>query len=114
MAAPVVRTGELRTLVQIVRPTHTQDEYGDSIVEDIPVANAWAAIMPLSFSSQETTILAAAQFQQEVTHQVIMHYRDDLNTGDKLVNGTREFEIVSIADMDNRHARMELLCRERR
>lgn len=54
----------------------------------------------------------ARAINAEISHRVTIRYRSGLKTSWRLLYGTRALEIISIADVEEKHIELELLCKE--
>lgn len=100
--------GDLRHRLTIQAPLPTAN--ADAGLSDnwTTVATVWAAVEPLSGRSYFT----AQQAASEVTHRVRMRYRTGLRPEMRLLYGTRHLYIEAIIDPGERHAELEVMCRE--
>lgn len=84
------RTGALRQIVDVERYTTTSDGMGGTTqewpthVSDLPVD-----IKPLSGAKR----LEFAKLDSTITHEIIMRYRDDINTQDRINYKGRSFTL---------------------
>lgn len=102
----------------ILRSSVAEFEAGETLDEDVSgaliesIANTnlevFAYIRPLSARELDT----AMQRYGEVTHQVIMRYRDDITTHTRLEYDSRYFNINGIIDFDEQGTRLKLMCKE--
>lgn len=92
--------------------SETVDEYGEPVLSEIPVMTLWASIEPIA-ELQLREVLAATQTQQEITHRITIRHLDGLDARNRIVFGSRTFEILSVASVDERNHKMQLLCKER-
>ena len=60
-----------------------------------------------------TELVEAQQTAAEVSHQVRMRYRDDVNAEHRVVHRGRNLNILSVTDPDERRRELILLCKER-
>lgn len=105
-----VSSGELRSRVTILRPTGTTSSTGgvtEGSAETV-VSNAPAAIA----SSPANEQVRAGALNALVTHVVRMRYVSGLKPYMTLTFEGREFQILSIVDVDERHVEHQLLCAE--
>ena len=84
------RTGALRQIVDVERYTTTSDGMGGTTqewsthVSDLPVD-----IKPLSGAKR----LEFAKLDSTITHEIIMRYRDDINSQDRIKYNGRNFTL---------------------
>ena len=74
----------------------------------IDVESIWASVQPLTTRTAE----AAHQVYAQATHRMFVDYRADVSVAWRMVSGNRVFAIGSLADLDDAHVTIELLCTE--
>ena len=74
----------------------------------IDIESVWANVVPLTTRTAE----AAHQIYAATTHRVFVDYRADVTTNCRLIHGERVLDIGSVADLDDAHVTLELLCME--
>jgi len=94
-----MRAGLLRDYVEIQRNSPTQGNSGELIDSWATLAYAWVYIRA---SSGEEAI---------TTHQIRMRYRDITHT-DRIVFGSRVFDIVNVLDKDGMKRDLIIEARE--
>lgn len=100
--------GELRSRVTFQVANEIDDGYGGKQVEWADRFNAWAYIEPLSGREY----FDAMQTQTEISHRVIVRYRNDITPDMRIKYGDRILEIEAVIDIGNQHRFLEILCRE--
>lgn len=104
-----MRAGPMRHRVEIRLKDESQtDRIGGQVVQFRTVGTAFVQITPISGRER----LQGAQLDAETTHRVWMRYRSDLTPKHQLRYGSRQFNIRSIINRDERGAMLELLCEE--
>lgn len=105
-----MRAGLLRGrwTIQEMSPA-TQNSLGEETSPWSTVATVWMAVSPLSGRE----FFAAQATQSEVTHMATMRYRAGIIPKMRLTKGPRVLDIQSVADLDERHRELQLLCVER-
>lgn len=109
----MMRAGRLRHRVDIRKNYPTRDSYGNKTNAWRTIATRWAAIEPI----KATERMSANQMQMEVTHRVTVRFIDELQPMDRVrahpgsIN-SRELEIMSIINREERDVSLELLCKE--
>jgi len=101
--------GRLRHRVELHAATTTRDGYGQPKETFAKYADVWASIE--SLSGRE--FVQAEQVNGEITHKVIIRHQSDLVRTDRIIYGTRIFEIVRILNIEERGRYQELECKER-
>lgn len=104
----MINIGRLRDIITIKRNEKISDGcggYTDSLVD---VFETWASVKP----TKAKQIVLGQQVQQETTHSIICRYFEGLQNSDIVVFKDREFEIVSIINVDEDDLFYELLCKE--
>ncbi len=103
-----MRAGKLKHKVTVEEPREARGETGQVTTSFQPLATTWASIEPLSGRE----LIAADQAQSETTIRVRMRYLAGVTNECRIVHGTRVLQIVSVIDPEDRHAELELMCRE--
>lgn len=104
--------GERRHKVTIKRVVGSISGTG-GVTEGTPVTvgSEYVSIEPISLREKEQ--LQAGGIQAETSHIIRMRYRDDVGPAMYLLKGSRRFEILSLANVDERNRELQLLCAER-
>lgn len=104
--------GDRRHLVTIKRPSGSISSTG-GVTDGSPVTvgTEKVSIEPLSFRDREK--FQAGGVQAETSHIIRMRYRADLQASWFLTKGSRRFEILTVANVDEMNRELELLCVER-
>ncbi len=103
--------GKLRHRLKIQAAAPTEDPYGgrsDPWAKPVTVATVWGRIESLRGRER----MHAMQLEDRVTHRVRIRYRDDVTAQQRLVIGSRVFNIRAVIDRDGRRRWLELLCEE--
>jgi len=106
MKAPPIADLNMRLLLEA--PIDAQDSIGGIVRTWSLVSEVWASVRPLSSAQR----LAADGAQSLVTHAVTLRWRPDVTGAMRLRDGTRVFEILSIADAQGERRRLVCRCRE--
>ena len=99
---------ELRHFITLERPELTADGQGGSDRQWVKVTDLWAKIEPLS--TNET--FSKDQVESEITHRIIIRYRDDIYPDMRFIKGQRSFEIIGVLNEMERNRWLELQCKE--
>jgi SPP1 family predicted phage head-tail adaptor len=100
--------GQLRHRVELHSPAVTRDAYGQPKETFTKYADAWAKVEPLSMKEQ----VQNEQVMGERTHRITIRFNEDVDRKDRVVFGSRTFEIVSIVNPDERNRVLELISKE--
>jgi SPP1 family predicted phage head-tail adaptor len=104
-----LRIGNLRHRVTIQSlGTRVDDGAGGGSIPFADVATVWAEVHPLTGREQ----FLAGAFNPALTHRVTIRYRPGIKPSDRIVYGTRVLDIKSVADVEERHRQLEMLCEE--
>lgn len=112
--SPIFQSGKLRHRVQIVKPTLAQDTTGGwTVNQDTIVLECWATIEALTGVEK----FAAHEFTSNVTHSIwIRHPRSAIPGGIQAKMqvwfDTRQFQVESVLNPDERNKMLQLLCVE--
>lgn len=100
--------GLLDKIIQIQRQTLERDTYGQQIELWVRVATVYANIKPLVGKEY----LTAQQISTELTHDVTIRYRRDIQPKMRIKYNNRYFEIHAVIDPEEKREWLFLKCRE--
>lgn len=105
-----MRSGRLRHRVYLQAKSVTRDSFGGETIAwttktPRPI---WASIEPLSVRE----FFASQELRSQVTHRIVIRYYAGVKTEWRVLWGSRQFNIVSIINPDERNKEMILLCTE--
>lgn len=106
-----MEAGKLRHYVELQRVTVRIDSHGDQVKDWETIATAWASIEQLSGRE----FLQASQAMSDVTVRIRVRGRTDvtLTPKDRVLYGTRAFDIRHVLDWGDRGVETQLMCTER-
>jgi len=104
----MMKSGDYRNYVEILKRTVAQDESGQEHATYSTRAKVWAAIEPL----QGRLALFAQQVEPQYSHRIRIRYLAEMSTTDRVVHGNTTYEIVAIINPDNRNEELHLSCRQ--
>ena len=102
------RAGKYRHRVYLQAPAKTYDGEGQEVITWTTVGTVWAEIVPLTGKEY----FAAKAVNSELTHEAHIRYRRNVQTTWRILYGQRALEIISVADVEEKHIELELLCKE--
>lgn len=100
--------GAMRHRVVIQNRMKTDDSFGQEPQTWLDVLSCYAQIEPVSGMSQ----LAAAAQQSSVSHSIFIRFRNGINARQRVVFGSRIFEIDAAINIDERSVYLQLECTE--
>ena len=103
-----MRIGSLRHYVTLRTYTKSRDAYGAEVETWEDFASTWASVEPLIGREY----LAAKQVSAEVTHKIRMRYMPGVLPTMTIVWGDREFEIVSVLNVEERGREILIMATE--
>ena len=104
-----MRAGKLRHRVRVQEAASTRNSRGEVTLTYSTGTPHWAEVSPLSGAELER----AGQIASEATHQVRMRHFEGLDSAQRILFGTRTFEIVEPPrNTDERGIELVLLCKE--
>jgi len=103
-----MRAGELNKQITLQKPTPTVNGYNEEAPGWTDVATVWAAIDWQSGRRYE----AAKQLNAEVQGVIRIRYRSDVKPEWRLKYGSRYFEIITISNVKERNAELQLNCKD--
>ena len=106
-----MESGRLRHRITLQRPTVTPDSHGDQTKTWTTLATVWAQVLEMTMRERQ----AAAQTLADVDVRVRMRGRSDfrLTPKDRVVWGSRIFDVRGVVDMGGKNVEWQLLCTER-
>ena len=110
-------SSRLRHRLVLQQEVRTPDESGGFTREWQDVAALWAEVIPLGGSESRQNMASkeffmAGQLQAQVSHRVLLRYRDGVTTAMRLVFGERVFNIRSVISPHEGREQLELLVQE--
>jgi SPP1 family predicted phage head-tail adaptor len=103
-----MRAGELRHRITLKQPVTTTNANEEDITTYATVATVWAAIDWGSGRRYE----AAKQLDAEVQGVIRIRYRSDVKAYWRIEYDGRTFEIISLANVQERGRELVLTCKE--
>lgn len=100
--------GKLRHRITLLRQVNEVNDYGASTQTWKRVATVWADVRPLSGREY----FSAQQVQSEVTTQIWLRHIEGIKPTMKVKFGKREFEILSVLNIQERDVSLQLMCKE--
>lgn len=101
--------GALRQPLTLQAPVRTEGEGGTATVAWSPVAQVWAAILPLAGRE----MVWADAMTGRVTHEVRIRFRVGVLPEMRFSAGSRLFEIRAVLDEGEQHRWLVCFCEER-
>lgn len=99
----------MRRRVVFQTQSTTRDTFGAEVQTWNTYATVWGSVQDIRGSK----MLAAEQYEAQVTTMVIIRWRSDITPAMRIVADGRTFEIETIRDEEGRHRELVLLCLER-
>ena len=100
--------GDLRHRITIQSSVKTGDGGGGFTVAWSNLATVRGKIEPLRGREQ----LHGMQLEARVTHRILIRYRSDVTAANRILFGTRTFNIRSVLNVDERNRWLEILAEE--
>jgi len=91
-----------------VSTSDSRDSFGDSTPAWTDLATVWAEIVPISGRE----FWAAQAVNAEKDLRITIRYRDDITPKNRIVYGSRVFDIQSVIDMRGMREELQIMCRE--
>lgn len=101
-----MEAGKLDRRITIEAPQTTRDEYGQALVQFVPLATCWAEKRDLTGRE----LLAAKQVVASAQTKFRIRYRTDFDTTARIVYGDRVYDIEHIAEIGRREG-LEILAK---
>jgi len=103
-----MRAGLLRHQVTIQTRTDIRDGKGTAVETWSDVTTVWGSIEPL----QGKEYYDAHRENADITHRARIRYRPGVTRENRLLYGSRIFDIEAVLNPDERNRELTLLCRE--
>lgn len=100
--------GDLRERVTLQSVSTTRDIVGGLVESWATTATLWAKVEPMS--ARESWY--RQQMNASASWKVSIRYRSGVTSKQRIVWGTRTFEVRGVTDPDNRRRYLELACDE--
>ena len=100
--------GGFRHRVKIQEESKTADSGGGYVLAWSDVATIWADVQPASGRE----VFHAQQLQKNVTHRITTRYRTDVSTANRLLWGSRSFNIRAVLTVSERNRYTLILAEE--
>ena len=105
-------SGRRRHLIYLQQRSEALDAYGDATLSYTALCSAWAQLESLSAQEQ----LVAMQTGAEITHRATIDWFPDaalLTPADRILHGSKYYDIQSVIDPDGRSRQLQLMLVER-
>jgi SPP1 family predicted phage head-tail adaptor len=105
-----LRAGQLRHRISIQSVGTTYDAYGDLSDSWSTDATVWASVSPVSAKQEEL----ASENTGVATHSVRIRYRSGITAHNRILFGSRVFQIEGVKDWNEHKAgrSLEIFCKE--
>ena len=105
-----MQAGKLRQRITIVSQpiASNRNEFGEEIAQEQLVANLWADIEPI----RGREVLAGNELTAEMSHRIHTRYVRGIEPTHIVKYGARQFNILSVIDVGERHKELEMLAQE--
>lgn len=104
----ITEVGRMKFRIEIQTRTGASDGMGGQTVTFSTTATVWADIQPLSMNERTQ----ADRLLGDATHKLIMRNRALAPTTQRILYGSRQFNIVSIVNPDLANSHLVVLVRE--
>lgn len=108
MSERIPPIGTLTDRVQFKRRETAGEAEGGQVALFVPVASLWARVRSLSGRHGTT----ADGRVVEISHAVVLRFRNDIKPGDRIIYRGRHLHVVSAADLNGRRAYLSCACSE--
>ena len=108
MSETLPAVGTLTDRIQLKRREMTGEAEGGHVALFVPVTNLWARVRSLT-GRQGTSADGRAV---EISHAVVLRFRNDVRPGDRIVYRGRTLDVVSAADLNGRRTFLSCACSE--
>jgi len=103
-----MQAGRLRHRINLQVNTPTRDATGGRVDSWATYATVWAAIVPL----QGMELIRAQELSADINIRVEIRYNAAVTPDDRVLYGTRQMDINSVINPEERDRNMFLMCKE--
>lgn len=103
-----MRAGDLRHRITLQRLEMVQDSYGQPTETWSDVVIVWAAVNPISGRE----FFQAETINSEVTHKILIRYRQGIEPAMRIKFKDRIFTIISVINFQEKNEALQLMCKE--
>lgn len=103
-----MRAGKLHQWITFQERVTTYNDYNEAVEAWQEYTSCNAAVVPLTARE----FLNSAQVQYDATHKVTCRYEPGIRSAMRIAYGDRILQILSIIDVDEGGATLELICKE--
>lgn len=100
--------GKLRHRITLQKQINAQNDYGAFVTQWQDIATVWAEIKPLSGREY----FSAQQVQSEVTTQIWLRYRNDIEPTMRVTHNGKHYDIISVLNHQGRNKALQLMCKD--
>ncbi len=100
----------LRDRVQLLHKEQTAEPEGGHATVYVPLATVWARVHARPASRSDFADARGAK----ATHTVVVRYRSDVASGDRIAWRGRKLEVLSVEDLNGRPGYLSCACTETR
>lgn len=100
--------GELRHRIVLQSKTDTVDSHGQVVQTWATTTTVWGSVQPLT--GQE--LIVANSLQSQISHKVTCRYIGVVTTLQRIQHKGRTFEILSVANTDERNRELIIMAKE--
>jgi len=97
-----MKAGELKDRIELQAPIKSQNSFGEWVETFTTQATVWGAIRPLS----GTLLFQSLQANSDISGEVEIRYRTDIQATWRLKIGNRILRIVTIINPENRNEKL--------
>jgi SPP1 family predicted phage head-tail adaptor len=94
VSSGVIAAGKLRDRVRVQRVAETRAADGGIVETWTDIGRRWAQVQPLAVREY----LQAQQVEAEITHRIVMRKPSLVTAKDRLIVGSRTFEVVGVME----------------
>lgn len=104
-----MEAGNLRHRIELQFESKTQDSTGDPVSDGwTTFATRWAFVKPLTGRE----VVQAQQIHAETTHSITLRYMNGINEAHRVLYEGRDFQILSVINVEERDKELILLAVE--
>ncbi len=100
--------GKLRHQIDLQSETESLSDRNETILTYATYATVRASVRPIQGGEMES----AQQISAEVTHKIRIRYNSAIKPIDRILFGTRQFDIKNILNFQERNILQDILCVE--
>jgi SPP1 family predicted phage head-tail adaptor len=99
---------KLKNRITFLKPTNLQNGTGENVSSFEEYITVWASVVPVTGKEY----IESQKLRAETTYKIATRYISGITTDMKIKYGEKEFEIVSVLNLNERNTELQIVCFE--